>query len=827
MQSPIATIGYPEKFHLALKYSEGPLKDNLSLSDSDRLLLYALEHQAQHGPCREPRPSFFADGKVKAKHNAWRELGERSQAEAMYMFVTAIDEFAPGWWEWPELGLASELEEPEVSTPQPATPPTLPGPSSPIASLGAGGAESDHDSDDEADADSELVASLNARLASRSPPPPPSSPAATEDARLVCALSERLRMLLAAKLRQRNVPALRATLHSLACLAAIGGDARRQCSESTAGCVELAMRVSRPSFASELELPTVLQHLALMILVNISVDAHGAQRVSAIHLEPLRMLAEHAEDPRSRSLAHAALDNVAQHGSVWHHLTRRAPPGRLQLASPASMLRTFARLERSCHSAPPPCTPGNRRLPTAMHAEADEEAAIEAAVEAAAEAAEAAAAAADAAAADANGHACRCNGGSSAQDAGASSPPATAPQTPPLQSGSELRLDPGLTFGRPSQTPSQAPLPAWAIEALQGIRAVADELHQLLRLKKLARATAPWGAGKFGVVLSSLGSALQHARQSRHGHAVAALAHDAGVVHKLFPLLRTARVFADHAGLEGCLWCLAALAHLCGGRILRLSHHPEHEDLLFESLSDPSTPVVLLALSSLRAAAADPLSVRRVARHLKLVHEKLRSADADVVKLACAVIANVEQYSHARLWYAKSHSEAAQLLEAPMPPPPPPLVLYSQPPTPPASILSPGRDNVADQDFVDCDADAVGDDADDCHGSDEPLHADVLCVPRLACQLHPWVSPALRRAACVRLASALMGAWHRGKHDAVLLYLLEASLVPRRLGFALSREMPSDDPLRCVACASTDRIARARAHRPHTGSPCSQPSESP
>ena len=42
-----AAIPYPEKFELAKKFGdEGPLSD---LSDSDKLLLYALSAQAAHG----------------------------------------------------------------------------------------------------------------------------------------------------------------------------------------------------------------------------------------------------------------------------------------------------------------------------------------------------------------------------------------------------------------------------------------------------------------------------------------------------------------------------------------------------------------------------------------------------------------------------------------------------------------------------------------------------------------------------------------------------------------------------------------------------------
>ena len=43
----------------------------------------------------------------------------------------------------------------------------------------------------------------------------------------------------------------------------------------------------------------------------------------------------------------------------------------------------------------------------------------------------------------------------------------------------------------------------------------------------------------------------------------------------------------------------------------------------------------------------------------------------------------------------------------------------------------------------------------------------------------------LVHAAAAGLASLLLGAWHAGSHDPVLLFLLEASLAARRLAFAL------------------------------------------
>ena len=54
-------------------------------------------------------------------------------------------------------------------------------------------------------------------------------------------------------------------------------------------------------------------------------------------------------------------------------------------------------------------------------------------------------------------------------------------------------------------------------------------------------------------------------------------------------------------------------------------------------------------------------------------------------------------------------------------------------------------------------------------GGGEGEGEGVLEVPRLACQLHPWVQPSIRRSAVLRLAAVLLGAWRRGVHDPVLV----------------------------------------------------------
>lgn len=100
-------IGYPDKFELALRFGAAKLMHDTDLTDADRLLLDALSRQAQHGPCKEPRPSIF-DSIARARHSAWVELGNRSKMEAMFMYVQAVEALSPEWWKWPELGLVAD-----------------------------------------------------------------------------------------------------------------------------------------------------------------------------------------------------------------------------------------------------------------------------------------------------------------------------------------------------------------------------------------------------------------------------------------------------------------------------------------------------------------------------------------------------------------------------------------------------------------------------------------------------------------------------------------------------------------------------------------------
>jgi hypothetical protein len=68
-----------------------------SFGDETRLILYALESQAERGPC-EPRSKWGMSAEDRAKHETWVNLGKMEPFEAMRLFVKLMDEERPGWW---------------------------------------------------------------------------------------------------------------------------------------------------------------------------------------------------------------------------------------------------------------------------------------------------------------------------------------------------------------------------------------------------------------------------------------------------------------------------------------------------------------------------------------------------------------------------------------------------------------------------------------------------------------------------------------------------------------------------------------------------------
>ena len=157
----------------------------------------------------------------------------------------------------------------------------------------------------------------------------------------------------------------------------------------------------------------------------------------------------------------------------------------------------------------------------------------------------------------------------------------------------------------------------------------------------MARVTSAWGAKQVGVVLSSIGSALHRAPHERAAAwRVAAALHRHGAVPALLAVLSAARAAGDAAARAGAIYCLAAVAHRAGGRMLRASPPPGASgtasngpsgadaietllDLLSRRVDEGAAAEVegdrLNALAALQCAAADPLTVRRVARRLEVV----------------------------------------------------------------------------------------------------------------------------------------------------------------------------------------------------------------
>ena len=298
-------------------------------------------------------------------------------------------------------------------------------------------------------------------------------------------------------------------------------------------------------------------------------------------------------------------------------------------------------------------------------------------------------------------------------------------------------------------------------KALRMLRECSSLLYSELQIQPVARATAAWGRGKLGVVLSALGSVLQRAPAAASWR-VSTTLYEKRAVLALFDLLAGSRREGDGNGCEGTLWCIASIAHVAGGRSLQLDQEPfPHRQHLFDALL-PAAPgnERIFALHALCCVSADPLSVRVVSKKIKLIQEMLRSEDEEAVILACSVITNVEQYSYARHWYAKPPNDATLALLTPAPPPPAPFVMYSQASVPPAAVAS-------------------------LPGASVPGLELLREVPKLSCVLHPWVHLPLRRSAVAQLGRLLLSAWNRGVHDPVLVYVLEASLTVRRLTFAL------------------------------------------
>jgi hypothetical protein len=198
-----------------------------------------------------------------------------------------------------------------------------------------------------------LAAQLDERLAERSSIEP-------DDAALPSADAETAAQLMKTFAHQVGgpwptsvePPLLIECLHCLSCLAALSAAAcaamlgEWPTAEGTTTAVALAVQAASPADPAALALPVRVQHLALMLLVNLSVSPEGGKLVDKGHRDSLEGWAVGLEDPRSRSLTRCLLDNIAQHSGIVHHITRRAAPGKLQLIAPQRMLAAFGKLEQ-------------------------------------------------------------------------------------------------------------------------------------------------------------------------------------------------------------------------------------------------------------------------------------------------------------------------------------------------------------------------------------------------------------------------------------------------------------------------------------------------
>ena len=86
----------PRRFYAALRASRVPNVE-ASFGDETRLILYALQSQAERGPC-EPRSKWGMAAEDRAKHETWANLGKMEPFEAMRLFVKLLDDERPGWW---------------------------------------------------------------------------------------------------------------------------------------------------------------------------------------------------------------------------------------------------------------------------------------------------------------------------------------------------------------------------------------------------------------------------------------------------------------------------------------------------------------------------------------------------------------------------------------------------------------------------------------------------------------------------------------------------------------------------------------------------------
>ncbi|CCF72696.1 diazepam-binding inhibitor (GABA receptor modulator) [Babesia microti strain RI] len=68
----------------------------ISVSNQDKLLLYAYYKQAMVGNCNVDKPGLL-DFTGRAKWDAWNSVSGKSKQEAMDAYVQLVNTIDPGW----------------------------------------------------------------------------------------------------------------------------------------------------------------------------------------------------------------------------------------------------------------------------------------------------------------------------------------------------------------------------------------------------------------------------------------------------------------------------------------------------------------------------------------------------------------------------------------------------------------------------------------------------------------------------------------------------------------------------------------------------------
>lgn len=68
------------------------------MKEEGKLVLYALYMQAKEGECEEPKPWGW-NVVESAKWNSWKALEKMDRMEAMRLYVKALEEEVPKWFQ--------------------------------------------------------------------------------------------------------------------------------------------------------------------------------------------------------------------------------------------------------------------------------------------------------------------------------------------------------------------------------------------------------------------------------------------------------------------------------------------------------------------------------------------------------------------------------------------------------------------------------------------------------------------------------------------------------------------------------------------------------